>query len=59
MSDEVREQIEGIMRGAGMSEPEARASYHLGKRTRRCERRSSPRRLAKLRSLTGRLCSCT
>jgi hypothetical protein len=30
MSDEVREQIEGIMRGAGMSEPEARASYHLG-----------------------------
>ena len=30
MSDEVREQIEGIMRQAAMSEPEARASYHLG-----------------------------
>src|SRR5215211_5204839 len=30
MSDEVRKQIEGIMRGSGMSEPEARASYHLG-----------------------------
>jgi hypothetical protein len=30
MSDEAREQIEGIMRGAGMSEAEARASYHLG-----------------------------
>src|SRR5918994_5848375 len=30
MSDEVSEHIEGIMRGGGMSEPEARASYHLG-----------------------------
>jgi hypothetical protein len=30
MSDEARKQIEGIMRQAGMSEPEARASYHLG-----------------------------
>jgi hypothetical protein len=30
MSDEARKQIEGIMRGSGMSEPEARASYHLG-----------------------------